>query len=421
MSAGVPQRRADLPPAAAHLHPTAVAVFEALNRAGVRWCLLRGEARLDAPPHDVDLLVAEDDFKAMTEAVRPLGFVPVPTWARATHRFLVAQDAAAPEWFLLDAVTALSYGPAYAIQTGAAEACLSRRERVGPLWLLCADDAFWTLLLHCLLNRGDVPAHQDKRLRRLAAAARADSSLAGFTAGLCPPGWDAERILATVQAEGAVPVVPIAPALIRRWANRRPLRFGLRRLADKARWRLAPLHKLIAMRGLRVVLLDEAGDLAQPLAAGLPDEFYLPTKVLHVRSHQTGAGARAAWQGLLRRVRDEVLATYHQGRGRLVVIPVRGGLRAARDDRSPAWPPSRPHVVILLVREATAVRAPREPASPAVVTCTVRLDDENLSRARGFVLHAIWQAYARERGWGPTHVADNDRAPIASSARPSDR
>src|ERR671932_615140 len=99
MTAELRGRLADLPAAASSPHPTAVAVFTALNRAGVGWCLLRGEGRLQAPLHDV--------------------------------------------------VTELSYGPGYAIETRAAAGCLARRERVGELRLLAADDAFWTLLLHC--------------------------------------------------------------------------------------------------------------------------------------------------------------------------------------------------------------------------------------------------------------------------------
>src|SRR3954447_7625555 len=108
MSAELRGRLADLPAAASSPHPTAVAVFAALNRADVGWCLLRGEGRLQAPPHDVDILVAAADLERMTEAVRELGFVPVPTWARGTHRFFVAHAPTSPEWFLLDVVTELS-------------------------------------------------------------------------------------------------------------------------------------------------------------------------------------------------------------------------------------------------------------------------------------------------------------------------
>src|SRR5215210_4713129 len=118
-------RRADLSATPAAIHPTAAAVFEALEQAGVRWCLLRGEGRLEAPPHDVDLLVAPADLARMANAVRPLGFIPVPTWGRGSHRFFVAYLPSFDDWFVLDVVTELAYGPGYAMRTGAAEGCLA--------------------------------------------------------------------------------------------------------------------------------------------------------------------------------------------------------------------------------------------------------------------------------------------------------
>src|SRR4051812_24902657 len=92
-------RRADLP-APLRIHPTAAAVFEALERAGVSWTLLRGEGRLESPPHDVDLLIAASDLGAMSSAVRPLGFLPIPTWARGSHQFFVAHLPTDDRWFL---------------------------------------------------------------------------------------------------------------------------------------------------------------------------------------------------------------------------------------------------------------------------------------------------------------------------------
>jgi hypothetical protein len=43
------------------MDPRLRTVFDAANAADVRWCLLRGEAHLESPPGDVDLLVAEGD------------------------------------------------------------------------------------------------------------------------------------------------------------------------------------------------------------------------------------------------------------------------------------------------------------------------------------------------------------------------
>ena len=55
------------------VHPLAAAAFGALETAGVHWSLLRGERRLAAPPHDVDLLIAPADVERAVEAHQPPG------------------------------------------------------------------------------------------------------------------------------------------------------------------------------------------------------------------------------------------------------------------------------------------------------------------------------------------------------------
>lgn len=422
MNADAQGRRSDLPAVAFHPHPTAAAVFEALNRANVRWCLLRGEARLDAPPHDVDLLVAREDVEVFASAVRRLGFVPVPTWARGSHQFFVAHHSTTPEWFLLDVVTELSYGPAFAIETGCAGECLGRRERVGPLSLLRADDAFWTLLLHCLLDRRSVPAHQQERLASLAPSAHADSSLARFVSDLCPLGWTADRIVATVSAEGAAALAHLAPVLVRRGAALRRVRFMRRRMADVVLWRLAPLHTLVAMYGLRVVLVDDSGDIAKPLARALPGAFYLPVVARDAktrRSHGSRRRARTHVQTGLRRIRNRLFGAYHQARGRVVVIPLAGGIHS----RSNARVAARAHLVITLAHAGSAADTPAAGAfaRPRVAAYTVRPGDRDLRRARAFVLNAMWQAYARERGWAPTPLVERQGASVADPAAQSTR
>jgi hypothetical protein len=43
------------------IHPAIAAAFAAVDGAGVRWCLLRGESKLATLEGDVDLLVDERD------------------------------------------------------------------------------------------------------------------------------------------------------------------------------------------------------------------------------------------------------------------------------------------------------------------------------------------------------------------------
>jgi hypothetical protein len=339
------------------IHPTAAAVFEALERAGVQWCLLRGEHRLESPPHDVDLLVARSDLATMSSAIHPLGFIPVPTWARGSHRFFVAHLATDDRWFLLDVVTELAYGPGYALRTGATGGCLARRQCIGSLAVLSADDALWTLLLHCLLDRGDFPVHQVERLHRLVESARADGPLAWFAAAACPPGWNAARMLAAVGDDDWNALRALAPQMVARWRQRHPVQFWMRSVVDRVAWRLAPLHRLLALRGLRVALVSDEPELAQAVAVGIPGSFYFPVSVLDAPSVRPLARA--------------VVARYQQARGHLVVLPM-----AADAAGGPTSLSLRPDLVVRL-----------------------RRGDGDIARVRRDVVEQIWRAYGQRRGW----------------------
>jgi hypothetical protein len=406
-------RRADLPAIPPRIHPTAAAVFEALERAGVRWCLVRGEGRLEAPPHDVDLLVAAADLDAMSRAVQRLGFIPVPTWARGSHRFFVAYLPSFDDWFVLDVITELAYGPGYAMRTGAAEGCLARRERVGSLALMSADDAFWTLLLHCMLDRGDFPPHQVERLRRLSQAGHLDSALARFAAAACPSGWGAARILAAVATDDWAALIRLGPRMIARWRRRHPVRFWRRSLADRVAWRIAPLHTLLALRGLRTAVISEEPQVARSVAAGLRESFYFPV-VLDARRRAAGPRRPASSaRSIIRRLAEmgrSVVAGYHQSRGRLVVVPLGSGGDTDSDGGPAAVTAAgrpRPHVVVQLRRGAPAGVAPATGAcgngsqagAGALPRRVVVGAEGDLAQAGREVMDAIWQAYGECRGW----------------------
>jgi hypothetical protein len=399
-AAGVTGRRRDLPPAVDRVHPTIAAVFEALEAAGVRWSVLRGEARLESPPHDVDLLVASPDLPRFFDAVRPLGFIAVPTWARGTHRFYVAYLTEFDHWLVIDVVTELSYGPGYAIRTDAADACLARRERVGCLSLLAADDAFWTLLFHCLLDRRDIPAHQKERLCQLHPGASGDSMLARFADALCPPGWDADRMIAAVGRGDWSALSQLGPQMSRRWRRRHPARYWPRDLADRLRWRVAPLHTVVALRGLIVVIAADDSETAQRLTTGLRGGFYFPVHVLDGRAVR-GAGARPRVRGATQAI-GRLLATYHTARGRLVVACTSSCSPPCSRDTSSAR--LRPDVLVVVRSTASgASETPGASADPGEAARAehrvLELRSDDLVNGRRRTIALIWRTYGERHGW----------------------
>jgi len=178
-------------------------VFRALDDRGVRWSLLRGGADLEHLERDVDLLVAGDDLPTFQEVVADLGGVPLPGWLQSWHRFYWFRPPTLTRPGLtLDVVTALIYGRDGRLPTDLAEGCLQRRVRRGSVYEMAPTDTFWTVLLHCLLDKGDV---KERRARELEAALPGlvrPSEGEAVAERICPEGWTPDRLVECVR-EGA--------------------------------------------------------------------------------------------------------------------------------------------------------------------------------------------------------------------------
>lgn len=152
-----------------------------LNDAGVSWCLLRHAPDAPAGNQDVDLLVAPQDHAAATAALRRAGYVSLVTPGRGKDRFFLRYDAAMDAWPKLDVVTRLAFGPNKEVVTPLGDVVLDRRRQWdGGMWTPTDDDAFWSLLLHALLDKPRLLEHHRQRLALLAPAALSDGPFAAF-------------------------------------------------------------------------------------------------------------------------------------------------------------------------------------------------------------------------------------------------
>jgi thymidylate kinase len=317
-------------------HPLLREVFAALDRAGVRWCLLRGGEGPDIQAGDVDLLVAPDDTARLTGAIAPLGFARLPAWGYGSHRFHLGYDVATDRWLKLDVVTELAFGPWFSLPSETAPLCLSRRLRRGSAVVLDDGDAFWCLLLHRLLDKGSVGAAAAPLARLARAPGCAESALAyeieRITPGSCTPLLlDAARRAAWTELEAA------GPALAAAWRRRHRLA-GLRR---RARGRLARSagRFLRSRRGMTVALVGADGAGKSSSAAALARSFPLAVCTVYMspamtpRRGPSPRGARLALRigaQLWRWCRAQALRL----RGRLVLFD-----RYAYDALLPArWP-----------------------------------------------------------------------------------
>jgi hypothetical protein len=399
----------------APIAPPVRAVFEVLGRAGVRWCLLRGER---PGAHDLDLLVAREDIAVLAAAVRPLGFVAVPTPLRGSHQFFVSYVPSLDQWLILDVVTELSFGPDYSLRTRAASGCLARREAVGPLVVPSEDDAFWALLLHRMLDRGSFRSRDQERLHELVRGARTDGPLARFAAAICPGDGDPAAIVAAVRRSQWGELSALGGQLVASWRRKHVARFTARRVMASVAWRLGPIVWGLARPGLRVALVAEEAGAANDQAAALARSFYLPvTPFRAVEVGSLDARRVARPKPVARRLSASALrcivARLHQLRGRLVVLPVAASASERAGTASRAAAPGFRAQVVLDVRHggangsAPGRKKPGEERylgvggiGPHCIESdgTSERDPEALASVGRELNASVWRAYCERRG-----------------------
>jgi thymidylate kinase len=413
------------PDGAVHtVHPALLRAFAALDGAGVAWCLLRGEARLADPSGDVDLLVAPADLPRLDAVLATAGFLPAPGVGKGAHRGYVGH-AAGDRFLELDFESSVEFGPSShfavnwlrpTLRTDAAQALLAGRRRVGPLAVPSADDAFWALLLHCVVDKGAVAERHAARLVELAPQARPDGVLGRIVTAHCPSGWDAARVLTAARDADWPALVALGARLPGRATaagRAAALGRGLRRLATDVRR---------TRRGLSVAVLGPDGAGKSTLTQGIAAAFGLPTRVVYMGLWQGEDGAArplplaalAAARRPFRSWRRAAVTGWHQARGRLVVL-----------DRHPydaLLPPAPPHVALkrlfftLLARTVPAPSVVLILDVPAEIAAFRRPDEDPGALA---TLRSEYLSLARRLPRAV--VLDADRSPEALRAAAIDR
>ena len=307
------------------LHPVLASVFEAFEQARVRWCLLRNPTPANAPEGDIDLLVDAADLVHVRRILQAQAFVQVPRVSQSLHFLLYHRPT--DRWLWLHIVAEISFGPFYALQTHAQSACLARRQPNGPMMVLAPDDEFWTLLLHCVLDKPTVAAHHRIRLKELISQARTGGSIGRVVEVVCPAGWTPARIITCIQHDDWDALQLLGAALLASWKQKRAIRFGPMLVRRKLR-ELASLVTWHRRRGVSVALLGPDGAGKSSLALGLQNSFIFPVRSVYM-------GLTGGRLPQTERLRVPVLieigrlsifwmryltALYHQAHGRMVVF-----------------------------------------------------------------------------------------------------
>lgn len=314
------------------MHPILEAIFGAFELAGVRWCVLWGETKLADLTGDVDLLVSPTDMGRVRIILKEYQFVQVFTKKhRGARSFFVSYHSPTERWIMLDIITELAYGPYLNLRTSATAGCLARRQRSGEISLLAPDDAFWTLLLRCLLDKRDFRQHHAARLQELVGAARTDSPLAYRVASACPAGWSPARLIESVRCGEWSQLVNFEPGLTAGWRRNDPIGTWWRPLINQILWLPERALNLLQHHGVSVALLGPDGAGKSTLSAKIQQSFQVPVRCIYMglwqreptfpqpRVHIPLPGMHTVSR-LFRIWSRYLIAQYHQTSGRVVIF-----------------------------------------------------------------------------------------------------
>jgi thymidylate kinase len=309
------------------LHPLLERTFDAFARADVRWCILRLPPHPGAHSGDIDLLFDSADARRLPSILDSLGYIQLPTRSRDAESHFLSYHLATDCWIWLHVVTDLCFGRAAALRTDVAAGCLARCERNGALTVLAPDDAFWSLLLHCLLDKGHIAPRHREGLQELSRMAQPDGVWTRVVERAHPDFWYPGSILESVHRGDWDTLERLAAALaetrVGRWSVDNPRVLAHRGL-DLTTTLLHPPWG----RGLSVALLGPDGAGKSTLAAGIQASFVFPVRSIY--GGLTGGMleyiARLHIPGIVVLGRILVLwsrylaAQYHKSRGRLVIF-----------------------------------------------------------------------------------------------------
>ncbi|HYM81863.1 MAG TPA: hypothetical protein VEY91_10720 [Candidatus Limnocylindria bacterium] len=267
-------------------------IFAALDRDGVRHCLLRvpdedgGTARV----REVDVLVDPGDLQRFEDLVFGFGFAPLASWGRGGHRFHVAYDPANGEWLKLDVVTHLRFGGrTRPLSTPALDRCLERRRRLDGAFVPDVVDGVLGLLLHCILDKG---TFRDARRREIEAMRAEIADSESLTAAATHRFEVAlGRTLSWSHANACIASGAWNRLLERRreiaWTlfRRQPLATAARWLAGELMRFVRPILVAFRRRGFSVALLGPDGAGKTTVARALAEDSQIKARIVYMGSN----------------------------------------------------------------------------------------------------------------------------------------
>jgi len=267
------------------MHTVLLHVFEQLEQEQITYCLLRGYEELETvgDTDDIDFLVQEQSLGRLQSVLKQLNFVQLPVWGYAPHHFFVMYDEASDRWLKLDVVTRVTYGKSIpSLHTDLAVGCLSRRRRRGLTFVPAPEDELVTLLLHCLLDKGDFARHRLQRIQELRHEIADEAYLDKLLRIVWAPHMTWARLAAMIDSASWPALLAMRPALAKRLARGRRLPVLVRQLSGQVLRKLDRVAGMLQPRSLTVALLAPDGGGKTTLATELSKRFFLPSRYIYM-------------------------------------------------------------------------------------------------------------------------------------------
>jgi hypothetical protein len=326
-------------------------LLDDLDHNRVSYCLLRhnenwtpsqgtslgaSEARIETPSDElsarrveIDVLVAQHDALRLEGLLARHGFVRLRRWGYAPHRFFVAYDEASDTWLKLDVVTRIAFGrPLHVCHTLLGEECLAYRRRIGNAFVPAAEEDLAALLLHCLVDKQDLPGERRVQIQQLCAEIGDPERMNRLVREYWPAGVEWPLLRERIEQGDWSRLLDDREEIVRRLHGREPVRIEIRRLRDWILRKMNRIQRLLRPDIPTVALLAPDGAGKSTVARDVAKTFYFPARQIYMGLYQND-DTRSRWTrlpglGLSSRIARQwgryLSARYHRAVGRLVLF-----------------------------------------------------------------------------------------------------
>jgi colanic acid/amylovoran biosynthesis glycosyltransferase len=307
------------------------AVFKRLEQEDIQYCLLRD---IDQIPHldssaELDILVREEQLTRLANLLAQFGFARLPSWGYDPHHFFIAYNLKDGRWLKLDIVNGIAFGkPIPILRTNLGVHCLRHRRKISNCYVASIEDELFTLLLHCILDKGYFDKGKQDRLLILCQQIGDEKYLTSLLQTYLGPELDSHHLADLIASGDFQSLLSHRQATLARHRRDHWVAVPLRLIVSKA---LRKLNKWITSgrpQSIMVALLAPDGAGKSSLATGIQESFFSPVKTIYmglypkkreIPSVIRRLGLSIIWQ-IYRLWWRYLVGYFHRARRRLVIF-----------------------------------------------------------------------------------------------------